>query len=116
MCAVVTGFQTCALPCFVDGAGATQMLGGFSASGDSVRGVLETLAVASGGWFAPAGAHIRFTADGAPVRPNEDRGDGPGTRGGPTDVRQTAPTDPVPPRSGQRPAGEAGGRDGECRW
>src|SRR3546814_19863891 len=50
----------------VDGAGATQMLGGFSAYGDSVRGVLETLAVASGGWFAPAGAHIRFTAGGAP--------------------------------------------------
>src|SRR3546814_9568902 len=60
----------------VDGAGATQMLGGFSAYGDSVRGVLETLAVASGGWFAPAGAHIRFTADGAPVRTIEDRGDG----------------------------------------
>src|SRR3546814_962907 len=46
---------------------------GFSAYGDSVRGVLETLAVASGGWFAPAGAHIRFTADGAPVRTIEDR-------------------------------------------
>src|SRR3546814_893986 len=80
----------------VDGAGATQMLGGFSAYGDSVRGVLETLAVASGGWFAPAGAHIRFTADGAPVRTIEDRGDGPGTRGGTRAVRTLAPIDTVP--------------------
>src|SRR3546814_5534683 len=72
------------------------MLGGFSAYGDSVRGVLETLAVASGGWFAPAGAHIRFTADGAPVRTIEDRGDGPGTRGGTRAVRTIAPIDTVP--------------------
>ncbi|MFM9827924.1 MAG: phage tail protein [Sphingomonas sp.] len=39
----------------VDGRDVAQPLVGFSAYGDSVRGVLETLATASGGWFAPAG-------------------------------------------------------------
>ncbi len=80
----------------VEGGAATQAIGGFSAYGDSMRGVLETLAVASGGWFAPAGAAIRLVGDGAPVRAVDDRGvaarDGGGARG----TRAMAPIDGVP--------------------
>ncbi|GGA58804.1 phage tail protein [Sphingomonas psychrolutea] len=39
-----------------------QMLVGFAANGDSVRGVVETLAVAGGAWFAPAGNGVRMRA------------------------------------------------------
>src|SRR3546814_11466051 len=68
----------------VDGAGATQMLGGFSAYGDSVRGVLETLAGASGGWFAPAGAPLRFTPHANGKAAGRERGGRCGGRwGGP---------------------------------
>ncbi|HVI99063.1 MAG TPA: phage tail protein [Sphingomonas sp.] len=80
----------------VDDDGAMQVLDGFSAYGDSIRGVLETLATASGGWFAPAGAGIRFAADGAPVRTIEDRGDGAGATGGHRGVRVIAPIDTAP--------------------
>ena len=37
-----------------------QLLDGFAAYGDSVRGVVETLAVAGGAWFAPAGSGVRM--------------------------------------------------------
>ncbi|MCM8729710.1 phage tail protein [Hephaestia sp. GCM10023244] len=80
----------------VDGTGAAGTLDGFSAYGDSVRGVLETLAVANGGGFAPLGAAIRFTADGAPIRTLEDRGDDTNARGGHHGVRAIAPIDTVP--------------------
>lgn len=42
----------------VVGGGTALALPGFSAYGDSVRGVLETLAEAGGGWFAPVGAGL----------------------------------------------------------
>lgn len=46
----------------IAGGEAGQVLGGFAAYGDSVRGVVETLAVAAGAWFAPAGGSIRMRA------------------------------------------------------
>lgn len=50
----------------VDGSAATQPLAGFAAYGASVRGVLETLAVAGGAWFAPDGAGLRMRAGAVP--------------------------------------------------
>ena len=44
------------------GGEAGQLLGGFAAYGDSVRGVVETLAVAGGAWFAPADGGVRMRA------------------------------------------------------
>lgn len=52
----------------IDGDEAGQMLGGFAAYGDSVRGVVETLAVAGGAWFAPVEGGIRMRAGLAPER------------------------------------------------
>lgn len=49
----------------VDGGAATQPLAGFTADG-TVRGVLETLAVAGGAWFAPVGAGLRMRTGCAP--------------------------------------------------
>lgn len=46
----------------IDGDDAGQALGGFAAYGDSVRGVVETLAVAGGAWFAPVAGGIRMRA------------------------------------------------------
>lgn len=47
----------------VDGRDVVQPLIGFSAYGDSVRAVLEALATASGGWFAPAGNGLVMRTD-----------------------------------------------------
>jgi hypothetical protein len=52
------------------------MLGGFAASGGSVRAVLETCAQASGGWFAPAGDGLAFRTGGMPARTIADAGFG----------------------------------------
>ncbi|WP_404372558.1 phage tail protein [Sphingomonas sp. MMS24-J45] len=46
----------------IDGGEAGQVLGGFAAYGDSVRGVVETLAVAGGAWFAPVDGGVRMRA------------------------------------------------------
>ena len=46
----------------IRGSDASQLLAGFAAYGDSVRGVAETLAVAGGAWFAPDGDGIRIRA------------------------------------------------------
>lgn len=51
-------------------------LGGFAATGGSVRAVLETCAQASGGWFAPDGDGLAFRTGGASVRTLEDAGFG----------------------------------------
>lgn len=51
----------------VDGADATQPLGGFAAYGDSVASVLDTLARAGGAWFAPDGAIVRMRAGDTPT-------------------------------------------------
>ena len=50
------------------GEAAMQALAGFSAYGDSVRGVAETLAIAGGAWFAPSSQHVRMRADVTPER------------------------------------------------
>lgn len=42
----------------VDGSAITMPMTGFSAYGDSARGVLETLSIASGGWFSPQGDRL----------------------------------------------------------
>jgi len=42
----------------INGSAVTMPVIGFSAYGDSVRGVIESLAVASGAWFAPQGEHL----------------------------------------------------------
>ncbi|WP_331386192.1 hypothetical protein [Sphingomonas sp. Ant H11] len=46
----------------IDGAAATQAVTGFAAYGDSVRSVVETLAVAGGAWFAPEAMGLRMRA------------------------------------------------------
>ena len=51
----------------VSGDGVDLPIGGFSAYGDSVRAVLDTLATASGAWFAPRGAALVMVSDGAPA-------------------------------------------------
>lgn len=52
----------------VEGSAAALPLMGFSAYGDSVRGVLETLANASGAWFAPVGGGLSMRTEmGTPV-------------------------------------------------
>ncbi|SEJ69570.1 Putative phage tail protein [Sphingomonas sp. OV641] len=56
------------------GAGPQQLLDGFSAYGDSARGVIETLAEVSGAWFAPAGHGVSMRADTAPTRTVPDDG------------------------------------------
>ncbi|MCD2317648.1 phage tail protein [Sphingomonas sp. IC-11] len=58
----------------LSGEGPLQRLDGFSAYGDSVRGVVETLAEMSGAWFAPAGHGIAMRADTVPGRTVEDDG------------------------------------------
>jgi hypothetical protein len=50
------------------GLGPAMPLDGFSAYGDSARGVIETLAQVSGAWFAPAGSGLAMIAQGAPAQ------------------------------------------------
>ncbi len=52
----------------VAGAQSVLPLAGFAAYGDSVRGVIETLAVAGGAWFAPDGAALRMRGGLTPER------------------------------------------------
>lgn len=58
----------------LSGEGPLQPLDGFSAYGDSVRGVVETLADMSGAWFAPEGHGMAMRADAVPERTVEDGG------------------------------------------
>lgn len=63
----------------VAGDGAALLIGGFSAYGDSVRSVLETLATASGAWFVPQRAALTMVSDGMPaVTVSDDGTAGPG--------------------------------------
>ena len=50
------------------GDGPAMPLDGFSAYGDSARGVLETLAALSGSWFAPVAGGLALRADPTPER------------------------------------------------
>ncbi|MES2755432.1 MAG: phage tail protein [Pseudomonadota bacterium] len=78
-----------------DGAGTT--LGGFSVYGDSVRGVLETLASVDGGWFAAEGSGIRLRAGSGPAAALADAGVAR-DRGGARGVRALAAADDAPKR------------------
>ncbi|PCD01969.1 hypothetical protein COC42_10750 [Sphingomonas spermidinifaciens] len=66
-------------------------LGGFSAHGGSRRAVIEALANASGGWFAPDGDAMAMRAGEGPAVAVADAGLG-GARG----VRTVAPADQAP--------------------
>ncbi|MBX9796086.1 phage tail protein [Sphingomonas sp.] len=70
-------------------------LGGFSAYGDSARGVLAALAAAGGGWFAPDGAGLRLCHDAGPAPLIEDAGFAARERR-PRGQREIAPLDSVP--------------------
>lgn len=67
----------------VDGSAVTMPITGFSAYGDSARGVLETLSLASGGWFSPQGDRLAMRDAGfATAQAIDDRGAAAiGTRG-----------------------------------
>lgn len=71
---------------------------GFSAYGDSVRGVLETLATVDGAWFASDGGAVRMRCgtNGAAVELS-DAGAGAGAPGA-TGVRTLTPGDTAPRR------------------
>lgn len=71
-------------------------LGGFSAYGDSMRGVLTTLASAGGGWFASDGAAIRMAFDGAPDGEVADAGFGATPGSGLRGARTIAAIDAAP--------------------
>ncbi len=80
----------------VDGRGATTTVTGFSAYGDSVRGVLETLARAGGAWFAPVGAQLAMRERAtAPVR-IEDAGVAAAGSSGTPRTRSIAAIETVP--------------------
>ncbi|MCU6455857.1 phage tail protein [Sphingomonas sp. A2-49] len=63
---VVSGDVAAALAGEVSARGGT-MLGGFAASGASVRGVLETLSVLDGGWWQPEGGRLVRRDDDGPA-------------------------------------------------
>lgn len=65
----------------VEDAGLGQALPGFSAYGDSARGVLEGLAQIGGGWFAPVGRRLALRGGAAPDRALADQGVGTRTPG-----------------------------------
>ncbi|MFA5990258.1 MAG: phage tail protein [Sphingomonas sp.] len=58
----------------VDGSEAALPLPGFSAYGDSVRGVLETLAEVGGAWFSPTGAGVAMRTGSGEARLVADGG------------------------------------------
>lgn len=67
----------------VAGAGIGEALPGFSAYGDSARGVLGSLAEMTGAWFAPVGGKLALRVDATPDRVIDDAGAGadrPGSR------------------------------------
>ncbi|SDA35244.1 phage tail protein [Sphingomonas sp. NFR15] len=79
----------------IDGAAATLPLPGFAAYGN-LRGVIETIGVATGGWFAPRGAGLAMRAGGDPERIIADAGFAAGVRGGARSVSAAAAIESVP--------------------
>lgn len=79
----------------VTGAGTGEALPGFSAFGDSARGVLGNLAEITGAWFAPAGATLALRVDATPDRVIEDVGAG-AARPGSRRARKLAAIETVP--------------------
>ncbi|UVO51437.1 phage tail protein [Sphingomonas sp. SUN019] len=75
----------------VTGEGPGARVDGFSAYGDGVRGVLETLAEASGAWFAPVGDTLAMRSDVGATVAVEDAGTGGARR-----MRTIAPLETVP--------------------
>jgi hypothetical protein len=88
--AVASGAVVQALASEVTQADAGLTLGGFAAYGGSVRAVLETLAAASGGWFASLGDQLAFRTGGE-ARTVADAG-----FGGPRGARVLAARNAVP--------------------
>lgn len=79
----------------IDGRDVTMGIPGFSAYGDSLRGVLETLATAGGAWFAPVGARLAMRDGGSTDRIIVDDGVGVGDRSG-SPMRTAAAIETVP--------------------
>ena len=79
----------------VAGGEATIALGGYSAYGDSLRGVIDGLAGASGAWLASDGDALRLRTGAGAVVKIADAGVGTGARGG-RGVRSIAPADTAP--------------------
>ncbi|MGN6277181.1 MAG: phage tail protein [Sphingomonas sp.] len=79
----------------VTGDGAALPIGGFSAYGDSVRAVLDTLATASGAWFAPEGAALAMVSAGEASATVSDDGVAASGAGAPR-TRSIAPMASVP--------------------
>jgi hypothetical protein len=76
----------------IDGGAATTLLGGYSAYGDTIRGVTDGLLLASGAWIAPAGDRLELrTGAGAAIALPDD-GAGTGHRG----ARSIAAADAAP--------------------
>lgn len=67
------------------------VLGGFSAHGGTRRAVVDMLAAAGGGWFAPTGSALALRGGAGPAVTVADEG-----MGGPRDVRRIASADRAP--------------------
>lgn len=80
----------------VDGRGVTMPVTGFSAYGDSVRGVLETLASAGGAWFAPRGPRLAMIDAPGSATLVDDGGAAPAGSRGSQRTRTLAPIDSIP--------------------
>lgn len=80
----------------VDGGDVSQPLHGFSAYGDTVRGVLETLALAGNGWFAPSGAGLVLRDATTPGFVLSDPGASAGGAGSARRARSIAAIESVP--------------------
>ena len=80
----------------VDGGGVGQMLAGFSAYGDTMRGVLETLAAAGDAWFAPDGPGLVLRDGSAAARTLADAGFSTGRDSNPRRTRSIAAIETVP--------------------
>jgi hypothetical protein len=80
----------------VSGDAATLPVRGFSAYGDSVRAVLDTLATASGGWFVPDGAALSMIGDGEASATIGDDGAAASGSAGAARTRSIAPLAGVP--------------------
>jgi len=81
---------------FVDGSAVAMTLPGFSAYGDSARGVLETLALAAGAWFVPDGARLVMRNASATPTTIADAGMAPIRARGSRRTRSIAPIESVP--------------------
>ena len=80
----------------IDGSAVSLPVSGFSAYGDSVRGVLDTLATAAGAWFVPQGDRLIMRDGAADASAIEDAGFAPQRSRGARRTRSVAAIDTVP--------------------